>query len=291
MTGIKMRCAICTFAVLICATLCAQDIRVKPQFEVASVRPVSKDQVDDLDPRFAKVFRELRLDLSQKDKIPMAGPDRVHIRNWSLRDLIAAAYSVHASQISGPAWLSDKSFNIEARVPENTPKGELNAMLQSLLEERFALRLHRITQTKHGYAITVGKGGPKLTPAELPSASSQKLSQKESQLIQELNADNKRIKNYIGEEKPVGSFTSRSWRSITIEELAHHLEGFTEAPVVDETGLTGRYSVTIEIAQNPGGLGGTIFDAVEKLGLKLEPRKVPVDILVVDQVNQVPTAN
>jgi uncharacterized protein (TIGR03435 family) len=66
---------------------------------------------------------------------------------------------------------------------------------------------------------------------------------------------------------------------------------FAEAPVVDETGLTGQYSVKIRTSANPDGSGDTVFDAVEKLGLKLEPRKVTVDTVVVDQVSKTPTAN
>lgn len=61
--------------------------------------------------------------------------------------------------------------------------------------------------------------------------------------------------------------------------------------MVDATGLTGTYSVAIEMPQNPDDWGSTIFDVVEKLGLKLERREVPVDILVVDQVSKVPTPN
>lgn len=66
---------------------------------------------------------------------------------------------------------------------------------------------------------------------------------------------------------------------------------FAEAPVVDETGLTGNYSVSIQTSTNPDVPGGTIFDAVEKLGLKLEPRKVTVETVVIDQVSKTPTAN
>lgn len=286
---ISGRCALC--GLFLCASAIAQDTRAKPQFEVASVRPVAKNQVGD--PALARVFREAREDSLQEGKIPMAGPDRVLLRDWSLFDLIAVAYSVRASQISGPAWLSDKSFDIEARVPDGTPSGELNAMLQSLLEERFALGLHRITRTKQGYAITMGKGGPKLTPAAPPSNPSRKLNEKEqeSQLTQAMTAMQERIESSINDKKSELGLTIRSWPSITLDELAQRLERYTDAPVVDGTGLTGKYSVTIEISQNPDSSGNTIFDAVEQLGLKLEPRKVPIDILVVDQINQVPTAN
>jgi len=79
--------------------------------------------------------------------------------------------------------------------------------------------------------------------------------------------------------------------SITTEGLAARLVRFAGAPVVDETGLTGKYSVTIETWKNADVLGGTVFDTVDKLGLKLEPRKVTVETVVVDQVSKTPTAN
>jgi uncharacterized protein (TIGR03435 family) len=90
---------------------------------------------------------------------------------------------------------------------------------------------------------------------------------------------------------PVGRVSSARWSSVTTEEMASGLVRFAEAPVVDETGLTGKYSVTIETWKNGDVPGGTVFDAVERLGLKLEPRKMNVEIVVVDHVSRMPTAN
>jgi uncharacterized protein (TIGR03435 family) len=286
-----MRYAICVFVVLICTTLGAQDVRGRPQFVVASVRPVTKSQIDD--PAIAKLFQEARRNTLRGGEITITGSDRVHLDDWPLLDLIAAAYDVRISQVSGPAWLSDKSFDIEALVPVGTQKGELNAMLQSLLEERFALRVHRITQTKQGYALIVGKGGPKLTPAELPRDPFQKLNGKEQdgQAMQGLMATTKQMKSTLNNDKSGAGFTVSSWSSITLEELAHRLDQFTKAPVVDETGLTGKYSMTIEISNDPYGSGNTIFDAIEDLGLKLKPHKVPIETVIVDQASKAPTAN
>ena len=83
---------------------------------------------------------------------------------------------------------------------------------------------------------------------------------------------------------------AQRWPSIATEGLASNLVQFTD-PVMDETGLTGKYSVTIEIWKNPDVPGGTIFDAVEKHGLKLEARKITVGKIVVDQVSKTPLAN
>jgi uncharacterized protein (TIGR03435 family) len=90
---------------------------------------------------------------------------------------------------------------------------------------------------------------------------------------------------------PRGGLSTARWSSITTEELASRLVRLAEAPVVDETNLTGKYSVSIETWKNADIPGGTVFDAVEKLGLKLEPRKVTVETVVVDQVSKTPTVN
>jgi hypothetical protein len=203
------------------------------------VKPAANDEMGG--GRLIPMLREMMRNGQPPGMISMTDPGRIRLKNWALLDLIAAAYRVHASQVSGRGWIADVCFDIDAKVPEGTPKEELNAMLQSLLEERFGLQVHRETQTKQGFPL-VGRN-------------------------------------------------NASWPSLTTEELAYRLARFAEAPVVDMTGLTGKYAVTIETWKNADVPGGTVFDAVEKLGLRLEPRKVTVETVVVDQVSKTPTAN
>jgi uncharacterized protein (TIGR03435 family) len=284
-----MRYVVCAAIALICTTLPAQTPPAKPQFEVASVKPVANGP----SARLREIMRSNR----KPGAIPMPSPDRVRLQNWTLLDLIAAAYTVRTTQVSGPAWLSDQAFDIEATVPDGTPKEELNAMLQSLLEERFGLKVHRGSQTGQGLALIVGKDGPKLKPATPPPAPAEGLTQeeREAQIRQKLLAGLERMgqrdQDMSANGAGLGSSNSQSWGSITIEELASQLVRFAGAPVVDETGLTGEYKVTIETTTNADVPGGTVFDAVEKLGLKLEPRKVTVETVVVDQVSKTPTPN
>ena len=150
---------------LICTTLGAQTPLSRPQFEVASVRPVVNDNS-----RLSQITREFVRGGSRPGEIPMANAGRVRLQNWALLDLIAAAYSVRATQVSGPEWLSDQAFDVEAKVPDGTRKEELNAMMQSLLEERFGLKVHRVAMTGKGFALIVGKDGPRLKPADPPPA-------------------------------------------------------------------------------------------------------------------------
>jgi uncharacterized protein (TIGR03435 family) len=272
-----MRYVVCTAIALICNNLRAQTPPARPQFEVASVKPAANEETGG--GGHFPTAREMLRNLRPPGMIPMDDPGRVRLEGWALLDLIAAACSVRATQVSGPAWLSDQGFDIEAKVPDSTRKEELNAMLQSLLEERFGLKVHRSTQTRQGFALAVGKNGPKLKPAE-PPLDPQKRIADTQQRMRERESDT-----------PVVGLTRMSARSITTEELAARLVRFAEAPVVDETGLTGKYSVTIETWKNADVPGGTVFDAVEKLGLKLVPRKVTVETVVVDQVSKMPTAN
>jgi uncharacterized protein (TIGR03435 family) len=239
------------------------------------------------------MLREAMRNRRTPGMIPMTGPDRVRLQNFTLLDLIAAAYSVRTTQVSGPDWLSVQGFDIEAKLPDGARKEDLNAMLQSLLEERFGLKVHRAAQTSQGFALIVGKDGPKLkSAAPPPPAPAQELTEEQkAQLQQKWQADRKRMQEKLESGPPMAGFSYAGWPSITTEELAAQLVRFTGEPVVDETGLTENYSVRIETSSNSDVPGGTIFDAVEKLGLKLEPRKVTVETVVVDHVSKTPTPN
>jgi uncharacterized protein (TIGR03435 family) len=289
-----MRHLICTALTLTCAVLLAQAPPAKPQFEVASVKPAANTETGIGGfPMQREMMRNMRL----TGEIPMKDPGRISLQDWALLDLIAAAYSVHVTQVSGPAWLSDQGFNIEAKMPAGAPKQEANAMLQSLLEERFGLKAHRDSQTKQGFALVVGKNGPKLKPADPPPAAEPGLTtdEQKAKLKQEAQANLEAMMKRMRERRENGTamegFHVSTWPSITTRELAARLVRFAEAPVLDETGLTGKYSVIIETWKNADVPGGTIFDAVEKLGLKLEPRKLTIETVVVDQVSKMPTEN
>lgn len=258
----------------LCANLSAQTPPAGPQFEVASVKPAAPETADHS--RLQEMLRGLR----PPGMIPMDGPGRVRLEGWTLLDLIAAAYSVRASEVSGAAWLSGQGFDIEAKVPDGAAKGAVNAMLQSLLEERFGLQAHRSTQTRQGFALKVGKNGPRLKPAEPPLDPQKRMEEMQD-----------RMRENRASGTAMAGLTRFSTRSTTTEGLAAQLVRYAEAPVIDETGLTGRYSVTLEFWKNADAPGGTVFDAVEKLGLKLEPRKVTVETVVVDHVSKAPTAN
>jgi hypothetical protein len=117
-----MRYVVCIAAALICANFRAQTLPARPQFEVASVKPAAND--------WPPMMREMMRKMRRPGVIPMTDPGRIRLENWALLDLIAAAYRVRATQVLGPSWLADQSFDIEAKLPGGMKKEQLNAMLK-----------------------------------------------------------------------------------------------------------------------------------------------------------------
>jgi len=218
--------------------------------------------------------------------------NNVVIRNKSLLGLIAAAYRVKTTEVSGPTWLTDELFDVDARIPEGVSLDHANEMLQSLLEDRFGLKMHRETKEIPGYSLTVGKNGAKLKaagppPADDPSKDTTSPEDRAKAAMPDMQkmAQDARIGGGLGT-------TRQHLRAATSEELAKAIARMANSPVVDMTGLQGTYDVALEISQGRGDdPGRTIFDAVDELGLKLVARKVPVDTVVVDRISKTPTGN
>src|SRR5579883_2963786 len=135
-------------------------------FEVASVKPSAPpDQA--ANPKMAELMAMSQgrmYDGRPRGWLPLE-KGRISLKNRSLAGLIASAYSVRQREVSGPSWMNDARFDIEARFPEGTPKASVNEMLRSLLEERFGLKVHREDKEAQGFALVPAKGGAKLTMA------------------------------------------------------------------------------------------------------------------------------
>jgi uncharacterized protein (TIGR03435 family) len=193
--------------------------------------------------------------------------------NVSLRRYIAMAYGLPESReylLSGPEWLDSERFDISARYPAQTSNADSLLMLQRLLEERFGLKVHHETRDFAAYALVAGKNGPKLKAAVPPTDA------------QTFPCGN-----------PPGGFRVRDGHalgcSIPMSALADRLSRQPfglDRPVIDLTGLSGEFDVTLNFSDE------SIITAVQdQLGLKLELRKIPVDVLVVDHADKVPAAN
>ena len=203
-------------------------------------------------------------------------PGRLTCSNVSLKKLIYESYAVKDYQVSGPDWLSTEIYDIAAILPPGATRDDVQLMLQNLLAARFKLTLHRDTREMPVYALVVGKGGSKLQEVEFARAST---------------------------SASQGKLTATT---IPIRNFTEFLSRQTGRPVLDMTGLKGFYSFTLsytpeEAPSAPGpdigsiaesAVGPSLLNALqEQLGLKLEARKAPVEILVVDHAEKVPTEN
>ena len=199
----------------------------------------------------------------------------------SLEFLTCIAYEgISNRDISGePSWFDSQLYDITAKVEGDAglTREQMQPLLQNLLKDRFHLVAHREQKLVSGYALVVAKGGLKLHPDAFQP--SKKVD----------SADTK-------EEQPHGQILPnelRGWK-MNIAGLAGLLESPAGGPVIDKTGITGDYDIKLSYATarfTDSNLPD-IFTAVqEQLGLKLVPQKVPVDFLVIDHVNKIPTKN
>jgi len=251
-------------------------------------------------------------------------PGRITFSRATLSDLLARAYDVWPDQISGPAWLTDRSeyaYRIDATLPPNTTMEQFRLMFRNLLAERFHVRLHHETRTRPGYELVVASGGPKLkewTPAT--NAAAGKPSVDGTGFLRlPPGATVGFIMPRGGGVAPI-RMTYRETMAMFCRALGADINISNGAPiaspqarVVDKTGLTGTYEFTLEFAGSIGSSGmmpsapaggepgaplasdpaADIFTAVEKqLGLKLvKVRDIPVEMLIVDSAGKVPTEN
>jgi len=207
---------------------------------------------------------------------------RVEVRGISMLDLIAIAYGVEqAMVVGGPSWLSSDRFDIIAKAPASASEADFQPMLKALLADRFKLVAREDKKDMPVYVLTVGRNGSKLRPAANPGPP----------------------KRSRGEGDP--GLSHIKCESFTMADLIEMLPqaafNYVDHPVVDETGLKGSYDFQLDwmgigpyrtAKANPDGpTPVSLFDGVEKLGLKLEAQKRPQPVIVVASVNETPTAN
>jgi uncharacterized protein (TIGR03435 family) len=261
------RASACVSIIAFCAIALAQTAEKPPAFDLADVHPS------------AHVINPY-----MRGGVLRGG--RYDVRTATMVDLIAAAYSVDNEKVQGgPSWLDTDRFDISAKAPTKTPPETVKLMLQTLLADRFALKVHSDSKSLPVYALTLGKGKPKLRESGGSAPS-------RCQFVPQNTAPS-----------PIQSMAF-SCQNRTMEQFAHDLHDFAgdylSNPVVDQTGLKGNWDFEIKWmfrgARAPATAAGTehisVFDAVDKqLGLKLEASKLPLPVVIVDSANQKPTAN
>jgi len=159
-------------------TAIAAFAQTKPAFEVASIKPAAPIDM-------AKMAAAI-----QNGQMPKIGAhvdaNRAEYTYLDLKSLISLAYHVKPYQITGPDWMANTRFDIVAKLPDKASKDDAPGMLQTLLEDRFKLTIHRTSAEHPVLALVVGKGGPKMKEStEVPVAIDESAPLKEGEMIQQ----------------------------------------------------------------------------------------------------------
>jgi uncharacterized protein (TIGR03435 family) len=275
-------------------TALAQAPEPKLEFEVASVKPFSVAQTD------APVTLGARIDGAQARLVGL-----------TMRDLLAMAYRVKIYQLSGPEWITSERYDINAKMPAGVSPDKLPEMSQSLLGDRFGVKVHREKKEMSVYVLAMGKPPLRLKNSVIdkdapPPTSFSSTGTGSAQGVA-INLGNGSSFSFAG-----GKFEGKK---VTAPQIAGILERFSDRPVMDLTELKGTYDFEFNVSpeetqtlmihaavaagvQLPPqalrlleGGGNPIESGAEQLGLKIESRKMPVDVIVIDQIQKMPTEN
>jgi len=303
-------CAVCALAITPIATALranAQTSSTDPSFEVATIKPVDPSYRFDGKRFWAHVT-----------------PAGASYWYMTPANLITYAYDVEPFQVAGgPDWANTEHFDIEARFPDGADKKDEPKMLQALLKDRFKLAFHIEKRELESYVLVVGKNGPKLTPSTpdpVTPAIAATANPAES-TAGEQPAKPKVTQNKdgstTGDMGKRGTMTIKfdpetwtqrfAWSKLTMEDLASRLSiclGDAVHKVVDETGIKGNYQVTYDCPMpggrprrpagtSPAGLlppdpqdGPSLVRSLDAMGLKLEKRKILLDVYVIDHLER-----
>jgi uncharacterized protein (TIGR03435 family) len=269
-----------------------------PTFEVASIR-ASSEQV-------AQVSAGMRVAGSQ-----------VRMTAMSVKELIVIAYGAKPQQIVGPEWLGQTRFDIAATIPAGGSAAQLPQMLRALLAERFQMTMHRETKEFPVYVLGVAKGGPTFEPSKAPAPAAENPGGKPPAVNVSASGSSAGTTVDLGRGSSFAFGNNRlEVKKMTMTSFAEILTRFVDRPVLDQTGLTGEYDVVLNIAPedylplmvrsgvnagvalppqalrlldgaNTDPLSGPLRD----VGLMLESKRAPLEIVVVDSISKTPTEN
>ena len=238
---------------------------------------------------------------------------QIRVTAMSIKDYLGIAYSMRPQQIDGPDWIGQERWDVSATIPEGA-SSKIPEMLATLLAERFQVKVHREKKELPVYALGVSKGGAKLTESaldpEAPAAPPDTVNVAGGGTGAGVNLD-------LGGGTTFTLANNRiQIRRMTMVDVAETLTRFMDRPVVDQTGLTKKYDLTVDLtpedynailirsAVNAGvplppqalrildnASPDTLSAPLSKFGLTLEARRAPLDVLVVDSASRTPTEN
>ncbi len=213
-------------------------------------------------------------------------PGRIDYSNVTLKMVLVQAYGVRGDQIQAPDWLSTERFDITAKLNPNTTKEQFSLMLQNLLASRFKMAIHHVPKEYAVYAVGIARSGHKLkesahgrTGDSPPGVSSGNTQPGPAIHLEAGHLDARRVSVH--------------------DLLEATLAGRMDRPVVDLTGLTGVFDLTldwlpVEVQQDTGvsdNSAGIVSALQRQLGLTLQGRTIPMDTIIVDHAERIPTAN
>jgi uncharacterized protein (TIGR03435 family) len=263
-SSFRWLCSLCAAVLLTSAAL-----RCFAGQATETVQPMAKEA----HPSFEVATIKVSDPADQKHRFEIHG-HRIILENQTVQTMIEMSYGVHARQIANaPSWAESQRFDVEGLPDvEGQPNvAQFQEMVRKLLEERFALKFHTDKREMPRYVLTVAKDGPKMEPT-------------------------KSAPDALPNERGTGDSTSRTLQmeNVSMGEVAHNLQGALDRPVVDETGLKGKYDFTLRwlredapVAADSDSNLPPLFTALqEQLGLKVEPSKGDVEMMVIDHVTQ-----
>lgn len=193
----------------------------------------------------------------------------LRMQDVTLNTCIEWAYGLQRSQVSGPDWLEGNHFDITAKTDAPATLAQMKQMMQAMLAERFQLKFHREQKEMKGYALTLAKSADKLKPAAGDGPASF--------------------------QNSASGFVARS---ATMQDFATYVADPLREPVVDRTGLTGKYDFAVDFTsyvpqdttERPNVISVMMTALKGELGIQLAPEKITAEVLVVDRAEQ-PSAN
>jgi len=232
--------------------------------------------------------------------LSLAGPGAVNLVNMPLSWILAEAFEVPATELIGlPGWAERERFDIRATPRADASASQRRQMLQTLLRDRFGLAATREVRPRDVYELVVarqGRLGPNLTPSTYDCAAFLAAGGAPLDPGAPRSTINKQPLCWrtIG----LGSVIRLTFGGVPASQIAERLRLYVDRPIVDKTGLAGNYDVVLEAvslmiqgpAQAPAGQPSVFAAVEEQLGLKLERRQAPLEVLVVTAIQR-PTAD
>jgi uncharacterized protein (TIGR03435 family) len=236
---------------------------------------------------------------------------RITCNFLNIKDYLRMAYRVNDYQIEGPEVISSERYDIAATLPAGAPRDQVPDMIKNLLADRFHLKLHHQSKEFPVYALVQGKGPLKIKESPMEDGDAKT----------PINVTGGGSSQGVAINLGRGAYFNFSdnkleAKKLTMAQVAETLARFVDKPVVDMTGLNGTYDILLNFTEedyramlirsaiNAGidlppaarhlmesASGDSIFSAIQSVGLKLESRRAPLDVLVVDHVDRTPTEN